>query len=231
MNFQRTGNGWMVSSFYRFWASEQVFYLHLHSFTKKSKVLKSHIPILHQVHCDTNRHRSKLVNGYIIHGLLREMWLKVFTEVVFKELHLLWKLVFLALSNFFENEVLRKRQIWTIYRHILPGKLWKAPQKKKKKPDARAHNDRSYGREKCGKKSLPYFFFHFDACWNGCRSFGKKKDKKYGRHHKPWISTMISSHSFLIVMSSLVDYCWTIMIAVARLLIVCPWIKKNRRVC
>ena len=143
MNFQRTGNGWMVSSFYRFWASEQVFYLHLHSFTKKSKVLKSHIPILHQVHCDTNRHRSKLVNGYIIHGLLREMWLKVFTEVVFKELHLLWKLVFLALSNFFENEVLRKRQIWTIYRHILPGKLWKAPQKKKKKPDARAHNDRS----------------------------------------------------------------------------------------
>ena len=78
---------------------------------------------------------------------------------------------------------------------------------------------------------LPYFFFHFDACWNGCRSFGKKKDKKYGRHHKPWISTMISSHSFLIVMSSLVDYCWTIMIAVARLLIFCPWNKKKRRVC
>ena len=64
-----------------------------------------------------------------------------------------------------------------------------------------------YGREKCGKKSLPYFFFHF-AAWNGCHSFGKRKDKKYGRHHKPWISTMLL---FSIPSWSDVISCWQLL--------------------
>ena len=40
-----------------------------------------------------------------------------------------------------------------------------------------------YGREKCGKKSLPYFFFLFVAR-NGCHSFATKEEREKKLHQK-----------------------------------------------